>query len=228
MFHFPAFPPHTLYIQVRVTGHESSRVSPFGHPRITARLPAPRGLSQAPTSFIGSWCQGIHRMPLQTYLPYTTTRQHTQQSPTPRNPGARPSSGHPQNTKKMLASTVQFSSNNQTPAPHPTPTPTPALDQDRTGLWKDQPGPEETHPHPTRQVPVPSGPNSVPRPASPPRHPRSPPDQLAVLTDPRTDPRASCRCSTLERPHHHERAVTGHPLDPTPVTTRQPAGPGAP
>jgi hypothetical protein len=66
MFHFPAFPPHTLYIQMWVTGHVSSRVSPFGHPRITARLPAPRGLSQAPTSFIGSWCQGIHRMPLQT------------------------------------------------------------------------------------------------------------------------------------------------------------------
>src|SRR6476469_8279216 len=66
MFHFPSFPPNTLYIQVRVTGHISSRVSPFGNPRITARLPAPRGLSQAPTSFIGSWCQGIHRMPLQT------------------------------------------------------------------------------------------------------------------------------------------------------------------
>ena len=66
MFHFPTFPPNTLYIQVRVTGHISSRVSPFGHPRITARLPAPRGLSQAPTSFIGSWCQGIHRAPLKT------------------------------------------------------------------------------------------------------------------------------------------------------------------
>jgi hypothetical protein len=54
MFHFPAFPPHTLYIQVQVTENDSSRVSPFGHPRIKARLPAPRGLSQAPTSFIGS------------------------------------------------------------------------------------------------------------------------------------------------------------------------------
>ena len=37
MFHFPAFPPHTLYIQVRVTRHHSGWVSPFGHPRITAR-----------------------------------------------------------------------------------------------------------------------------------------------------------------------------------------------
>jgi hypothetical protein len=42
----------------------ASWVSPFGHPRITARLPTPRGLSQAPTSFIGSWYQDIHRLPL--------------------------------------------------------------------------------------------------------------------------------------------------------------------
>ena len=54
MFHFPTFPPHTLYIQMRVTRHDSCWVSPFGHPRITARLPTPQGLSQAPTSFIGS------------------------------------------------------------------------------------------------------------------------------------------------------------------------------
>src|SRR5664279_3276274 len=50
MFHFPTFPPHTLCVQVWVTGHDSSRVSPFGNPRITAWLPASRGLSQAPTS----------------------------------------------------------------------------------------------------------------------------------------------------------------------------------
>ena len=67
MFHFPAFPPLALCVQARVTGHDSCRVSPFGHPRITARLAAPRGLSQPPTSFIGSWCQGIHRAPLLTW-----------------------------------------------------------------------------------------------------------------------------------------------------------------
>lgn len=64
MFHFPTFPPRTLCVQMRVTGHDSSWVSPFGHPRINARLPTPQGLSQAPTSFIGSWCQGIHHVPL--------------------------------------------------------------------------------------------------------------------------------------------------------------------
>ncbi len=67
MFHFPTFPPHRLYIQQRVTPHNWCWVSPFGHPRITARLTAPRGLSRPTTSFIGSWYQGIHRTPLHTY-----------------------------------------------------------------------------------------------------------------------------------------------------------------
>ena len=92
MFHFPAFPPRTLCIQVRVTRHNACWVSPFGHPRITARLAAPRGLSQPTTSFIGSWCQGIHRVLLHTYI-------HKQ--------------------LKMLASTVQFSNNTHQPPPTP-------------------------------------------------------------------------------------------------------------
>jgi hypothetical protein len=50
-----------------VTRHHSCRVSPFGHPRIHARLTTPRGISQPPTSFIGSQCQGIHHAPLNTY-----------------------------------------------------------------------------------------------------------------------------------------------------------------
>jgi hypothetical protein len=41
-----------------------NQVSLFGNPRIKVWLPTPRGLSQAPTSFFGSWCQGIHRVPL--------------------------------------------------------------------------------------------------------------------------------------------------------------------
>ena len=54
MFHFPAFPPRTLCIQMRVTPHDWCQVPPFGHPGITARLTAPPGLSRPPTSFIGS------------------------------------------------------------------------------------------------------------------------------------------------------------------------------
>ena len=87
MFHFPAFPPHTLCIQVRVTRHDSGWVPPFGHPGITAWLTAPPGLSRPPTSFIGSWCQGIHRLPL------TNLNLHRE--------------------TKMLASTMHISTNNQ-------------------------------------------------------------------------------------------------------------------
>jgi hypothetical protein len=78
MFHFPTFPPHALCVQARVTPHDWCGVPPFGHPRINARLAAPRGLSQPPTSFIGSWCPGIHRVPLTTW-PHKTPTTHTHQ-----------------------------------------------------------------------------------------------------------------------------------------------------
>ena len=45
-----------------LAGDLNGRVSPFGNPRITALLSAPRGLSQIYTSFFGSRCQGIHRL----------------------------------------------------------------------------------------------------------------------------------------------------------------------
>jgi hypothetical protein len=81
MFHFPGFPPPALYIQAGVTPHHGCRVPPFGHPRINARLTAPRGLSRPPTSFIGSWYQGIHHAPLTTYTkPATRRAHHTQRS----------------------------------------------------------------------------------------------------------------------------------------------------
>ena len=60
---------------MQVTRHNSCWVSPFGHPRINARLPTPQGISQAPTSFIGSRCQGIHHAPLTT-CPQQTTNTH--------------------------------------------------------------------------------------------------------------------------------------------------------
>jgi hypothetical protein len=64
MFQFPRLPHPALCVQTGVAGHYPGRVSPFGHPRIKARLTAPRGLSQPATSFIGSQRQGIHRKPL--------------------------------------------------------------------------------------------------------------------------------------------------------------------
>ncbi len=67
-----------------------SQVSPFGNPRIEVWLPTPRGLSQVPTSFIGSWYQGIHRVPLLTWQ-----------------------------LQMMLASTVQFSRYGRSRSPAP-------------------------------------------------------------------------------------------------------------
>jgi hypothetical protein len=66
MYQFGRFPPQALWIQTWVTGHDPGRVSPFGHPRITASLTAPRGFSQPRASFIGSWRLGIHRGPFLT------------------------------------------------------------------------------------------------------------------------------------------------------------------
>src|ERR1700710_15983 len=78
MFHFPTFPLPALYIQAGVTRSPKGPggVSPFGNPRITALLSAPRGLSQIYTSFFGSRCQGIHRLLLKT-----STNKITQQRP---------------------------------------------------------------------------------------------------------------------------------------------------
>ena len=62
MFQFSGFAPMPLCIQSTVT--LAGRVSPFGHLRINARLPAPRSFSQAATSFIACDRQGIHHMHL--------------------------------------------------------------------------------------------------------------------------------------------------------------------
>ena len=62
MFQFGRFASMDLWIQSRMT--HSGRVSPFGHLRINACLPAPRSFSQAATSFIACDRQGIHHMHL--------------------------------------------------------------------------------------------------------------------------------------------------------------------
>ena len=126
MFHFPAFPPHTLCVQMWVTAHDDCRVSPFGNPRIKAWLTTPRGLSWPPTSFIGSWCQGIHRAPLKTW-------------------------------PQMLASTVQFSNNDQPPT-------TPPLTGEFTGAGTEDRPCGHTLRHPTACPALPPLPSFVPHP----------------------------------------------------------------
>ena len=101
MFHFPASPPAPYDIQTRVTPHNGRRVPPFGNPRITARKPAPRGISQATASFIGPRCQGIHRTLIKTNNTTHDKTKHLSQT-----------------YSKMLASTIQFTTNPPTPTPH--------------------------------------------------------------------------------------------------------------
>ena len=115
MFHFPTFPPNALCVQAPVTGHDSSWVSPFGHPRINARLPTPQGISQAPTSFIGSRCQGIHHVPLTT-CPQQTTNTH-KQTTTPERTTARstPSDSLRNKPIKRTHKTINSIRNNTTP-----------------------------------------------------------------------------------------------------------------
>ena len=134
MFHFPGFPPPALYIQAGVTPHHGCRVPPFGHPRINARLTAPRGLSRPPTSFIGSWYQGIHHAPLTTYTnPHQRRAHHTQRSEHTKkiNTLQTTTTPHPAKEERepmvaMLASTIQFTNTHPQPTtPDPTPPPTP-------------------------------------------------------------------------------------------------------
>ena len=106
MFHFPASPPAPYDIQTRVTPHNGRRVPPFGNPRITARKPAPRGISQATASFIGPRCQGIHRTLKSTH---TTHHAHTHTTRTRQNT--------PHNTTNKQYSRPLYSS--QPTRPHP-------------------------------------------------------------------------------------------------------------
>jgi hypothetical protein len=215
MFHFPTFPPHALCVQARVTPHDWCGVPPFGHPRINARLAAPRGLSQPPTSFIGSWCPGIHRVPLTTWphnynTPHANHR-HASGHPTPQD-RTPPDTGRLTracNQRKMLASTVQFSTTNRPPPDTPPPNPTRATRGDlRMGGTRTRTAPTETAPPPparTGRGSAPSGPNSVPTTTTPPR-PRSPrPARTAVLGAGRRAGGRTGQRSTLEHCPEHPR-----------------------
>ena len=147
MFHFPTFPPHALCVQAGVTGLASSRVSPFGNPRITVWLSTPRGLSQIPTSFFGSWCQGIHRVPLKTW-PQRCSRPLCSSQGTG---GTRPRTG---------AYTAQPGAVRPGPGPTDPHATGPSEEPDR----RDGDGLRQ------RLAPDPSGPNNVPGTA----HPRQP------------------------------------------------------
>ncbi len=63
MFQFPRFASLVLCIQTRIT-RSLLLGSPIQTSSDQSLLPAPRGFSQAATSFIASYCQGIHHVRL--------------------------------------------------------------------------------------------------------------------------------------------------------------------
>jgi hypothetical protein len=171
---------------MQVTRHDSRRVTPFGHPGITARLTTPPGLSRPPTSFIGPWCQGIHRPPLPTY-PHTTTNNthHNNQ----------------QQQQQQQDARVHYANLNPQPTHHHTTTP----GRRRGRAWHRNNNP--AHP-PARHAPArpglfPQNPNRVPT------TPPAPPPQTPFPTTPHGDGRTRSpgtrpgRRSPVPPPPHH-------------------------
>ena len=154
-FTSPRSPHHPIHVQMMVAQHNPGRVPPFGHPRIKARSPTPRGISQAATSFISSWCQGIHRMPHKTThnknTPTTTTTKRR-----PRGPHAPPHTPHGERRTKQKRRGARADNkdarNHYTNHKQPTTTTTtPAHDQDPAE------GPNPTHPPKTGGGSTPTG-----------------------------------------------------------------------
>ena len=101
-----------------MTPRDGRRVPPFGNPRIKARKTAPRGLSQSTTSFIGPWCQGIHRTPIKTT--HNTGRNHAPDPTTPRTAQQDPGARHTTKThhREQRYSRPLYSSQPTHPHPH--------------------------------------------------------------------------------------------------------------
>jgi hypothetical protein len=160
MFHFPTFPPHALCVQARVTPHDWCGVPPFGNPRINARLTAPRGLSQPPTSFIGSWCQGIHRVPLTTW-PHKNPAHHPRKETTRR--------AYKNSVNRVRRCSRPLCSSQRTTRHRPSDPASPATSHRRSGGTRCRTALTRgsTQPPGSPDEPAPSGPNSVPTNHSP-------------------------------------------------------------
>ena len=198
-----------------VTAHDSGRVPPLGHPRINAWLPAPRGLSQAPTSFFGSWCQGIHPALLHHFTQHSALatphahRHHDDPKTTTTTAPAR------WQRLKMLASTVQFSNNNQHQHTDPRPRRGPAVLRPTSKRTRHHPPPSPPHHHrPARGAP---GAHRTARRRPPTTDQRTPPQQSAPTQRPanrKTRARAARGCSlrTQQRAMVDVPPVSSHPV----------------
>ena len=77
MFQFPGFASHTYVFSIRSSKRGGFPIRISMDQRVLA---PPHGFSQRATSFIASWCQGIHRMPFCRSIILTTSMsiEHTQ------------------------------------------------------------------------------------------------------------------------------------------------------
>ena len=118
MFHFPTFPPHTLYIQMRVTTHNMPRGFPI-------RTPSDhRSFTNSPRLIAGYHV--LHRLLMPRHPPCALEHSHT-----PQQTGVHESDNTRNTTKtksqqkkhtrsafpQMLASTIHLHNNTQTPTP---------------------------------------------------------------------------------------------------------------
>ena len=169
-------------------------------------MPTPRGLSQAPTSFIGSWYQDIHRLPLvachKTNIQKAKLRY-----------------------KEMLASTIQFSKYGQEHQPltttrqmsiQPRETKHPVQNTHTNSLVRAGPShpphqhntgvtvtPEETVQPDHSGRPDSSGPNSAPRRSTRPLHVPRPQVSSTSFSDSASTPNGQCSTfrSTIAQEH---------------------------
>ena len=110
-------------------------------------LAAPRGFSQRATSFIASWCQGIHRMPL------SRSRSPDQPSPKAVLPTMHRSHPHPR-TRGIGASAARRASNSA----HTTP-----LNEAAAGCWQA----DQRDPHAGQTIATDDASRDAPEPDSP-------------------------------------------------------------
>ena len=210
-FTSPRSPHHPIHVQMMVAQHNPGRVPPFGHPRIKARSPTPRGISQAATSFISSWCQGIHRMPHKTthnkkhahdHHHKTAAPRATRPPHAPRTRAGRNKKGGRAQTTKMLATTIQITNNPPQPPQPPPQGEDPAE------------GPNPTHPH------TEAGSSSTPqRGAATPTKGGGPPPQeggpRVLDVNPTARPSAHSSKAPMPNPTTRTRPTSTLPAEPT-------------
>src|SRR5215216_7987467 len=109
MFQFSPLAPRSLWIQERVTRHDSRRVSPFGHPRINAyvRLPeAFRSLSR-PSSPVRAKASTVRPCSLDRISAHAPLRDVVDTRPT-----------DSQNDTRLVLSRLLEDASNTTPNSH--------------------------------------------------------------------------------------------------------------